>query len=111
MESRPHAALIHLVCGSTGAGKTTYAIALAEKLKAVRFSIDEWMAALFWMDSPHRVRLGDGEGRTLHGPDLATAAQVAACGVPCVLDLGFGQRPHRDKFRALTGHAGFSVQL
>ena len=33
---------LHLVCGSTGAGKTTYAIALADRLCAVRFSIDEW---------------------------------------------------------------------
>ena len=43
---------IHLICGSTGAGKTTYALQLAEKLYAVRFSIDAWMAALFWMDTP-----------------------------------------------------------
>jgi len=39
--------LIHLVCGSTGAGKTTYARALSERIGAVRFSIDEWMTALF----------------------------------------------------------------
>ena len=40
--------LIHLICGSTGAGKTTYALELAERIGAVRFSIDEWMTALFW---------------------------------------------------------------
>jgi hypothetical protein len=45
--------LIHLICGSTGAAKTTYALQLAAELGAIRFLIDEWMAALFWMDSPH----------------------------------------------------------
>ena len=44
--------LVHLICGSTGAGKTTYALRLSEQLGAVRFSIDEWMATLFWMDTP-----------------------------------------------------------
>jgi predicted kinase len=53
MQSNP--ALVHLVCGSTGAGKTTYAIMLTEKLNAVRFSIDEWMSALFWMDTPQPI--------------------------------------------------------
>jgi predicted kinase len=44
--------LIHLICGSTGAGKTTYALRLSDHLEGVRFSIDEWMATLFWMDTP-----------------------------------------------------------
>src|SRR5689334_16988583 len=44
--------LVHLICGSTGAGKTTYARRLADEIGAVVFSIDEWMAALFWMDAP-----------------------------------------------------------
>ena len=42
---------MHLLCGPTGAGKTTYARELAEAESAVRFSIDEWMSALFWMDA------------------------------------------------------------
>ena len=71
--SRSSIPLIHLVCGSTGAGKTTYAIALTESLRGVRFSIDEWMAALFWMDAtqPIECRLGNGAGRARHGADLA----------------------------------------
>src|SRR4051812_16997842 len=42
----------HLVCGSTGAGKTTYALALTQHLKGVHFSIDEWMVGLFGKDQP-----------------------------------------------------------
>jgi adenylate kinase family enzyme len=30
--------LVHLVCGSTGAGKTTYAEALSKRIGGVRFS-------------------------------------------------------------------------
>ncbi|MEE9321164.1 MAG: ATP-binding protein [Granulosicoccus sp.] len=39
-----------LVCGSTGAGKTTYSLTLAQAIKAVRFSIDPWMQTLFSKD-------------------------------------------------------------
>lgn len=44
--------MIHLVCGPIGAGKTTYAINLAHKQSAVRFSEDEWLAKLFVPDAP-----------------------------------------------------------
>jgi predicted kinase len=106
-------ALIHLVCGSTGAGKTTYAIALTERLKGVRFSIDEWMAALFWMDAPQPIESAWAMARVERCMDhiWATALQVAARDVPCVLDLGLGQRAHRDKFAKLARDAGFLLQL
>lgn len=41
---------LRLVCGPTGAGKTTYSISLSEEVKATRFSIDPWMQALFAKD-------------------------------------------------------------
>lgn len=111
MRSNP--ALIHLVCGSTGAGKTTYAIMLTEKLKAVRFSIDEWMSALFWMDTPQPIESAWAMVRVERAMAQIwlTAAQVASRGVPCVLDLGLGQRVHRDKFAGLAQGAELSLQL
>lgn len=39
-----------LVCGPTGAGKTTYSISLSEETRAIRFSIDPWMQTLFASD-------------------------------------------------------------
>ena len=104
--------LIHLICGSTGAGKTTYAIVLAEKLKGVRFSIDEWMTALFWMDAPHPIEPAWAMARVERSMDCiwATALQVATRDVPCVLDLGLGQRIHRDKFVDFAAQAGLSLQ-
>lgn len=39
-----------LVCGPTGAGKTTHSLALADAIGAVRFSIDPWMQTLYARD-------------------------------------------------------------
>jgi predicted kinase len=47
----------HLVCGSTGAGKTTYSLALTQRLNGVYFSIDEWMVRLFGKDQPEVLQL------------------------------------------------------
>jgi predicted kinase len=112
-ENRVPSCLIHLICGPTGAGKTTYALQLGENLDAVRFSIDEWMARLFWMDSPQPIDSAWAMERVIRCQDQiwAVAAQVAQRGVPCVLDLGFGQKAHRRKFCALASTAGLPLQL
>jgi predicted kinase len=44
-ESKPLGRLI-FVCGLPGAGKTTLAKSLKNRLHAIRFSADEWMEAL-----------------------------------------------------------------
>jgi predicted kinase len=104
---------IFLICGSTGAGKTTYAIQLSGKVGAVRFSIDEWMATLFWMDTPKPIESGWAIERVnrCYRQIWATALQVAKRGTPCVLDLGFGQRCDRARFAELARNAGFSSEL
>jgi predicted kinase len=47
--------LFHMICGSTGAGKTTYAKALANEVGGICFSIDEWMVRLFGEDAPKNL--------------------------------------------------------
>lgn len=105
--------MIYLICGSTGAGKTTYAIQLTAKAGAVRFSIDEWMTALFWMDTPQPIDSSWAMERVgrCYNHIWTTALQVATRGVTCVLDLGFGQKSERSRFAALATEAGFSVEL
>ncbi len=105
--------LIHLICGSTGAGKTTYAIRLSERLQGIRFSIDEWMAALFWMDTPQPLDPAWSMERVERclTQIWAVALQIAARSVPCVLDLGFSQAQSRAKFADRATAAGLSVQL
>jgi predicted kinase len=105
--------LIHLVCGSTGAGKTTYATQLAERSGAVRFSIDEWMSALFWIDSPEPLDpLWSMERVERCLVQIwATARRVAELGVPCVLDIGLTRADSRARFVSLAREAGLSVRV
>jgi predicted kinase len=105
--------IIYLICGSTGAGKTTYANQLSDTAHAVRFSIDEWMAALFWMDTPKPMDASWAMERVsrCYNHIWTTALQVAKRGVSCVLDLGFGQRSERMRFADLARRAGLAVEL
>ena len=104
---------IHLICGSTGAGKTTYARALAARLGAVRFSIDEWMSALFWMDAPSPIDPAWAMERVRRCSDRiwATAAQVAGRGVPCILEVGLTTAAERARFAAMAREAGLAPRL
>lgn len=105
--------LFHLVCGSTGAGKTTYALRLCEDLGAIRFSIDEWMTSLFWMDSPTPIDpLWTKERIDRCNVQVwKMAFQLASRGTPSVLDLGFATRAHRLEAFAAIRDAGFSSRL
>ncbi len=105
--------LVHLICGSTGAGRSTYALKLCGEIGAVYFSIDEWMAALFWMDSPapndpawalERVERCMTQIWTV-------AARVAERSVPVVLDFGFGTPELRARFGNAAIESGFGVRL
>jgi predicted kinase len=99
-----------LVVGCTGAGKTTYALKLADEIGGVRFSIDEWMTALFWADSPQPLQFDWTMQRIARCEALifAQVCQLAARGVPALLDLGFTTKAHRDRFRALATEAGLT---
>lgn len=104
---------VHLIVGSTGAGKSTYAIKLTDEIQGLRFSIDEWMDDLFAADKP------DDAGFDWYWPRIQRcetrlweiACQALALDTPVVLDLGLSTRAHRDKFRALAVDAGHPTRL
>jgi predicted kinase len=104
---------VTLVVGCTGAGKTTYARALADERGALRFSIDEWMMALFGPDLPNPIQFDWMMERVNRCEDVifTMARQGVAIGCPAVLDLGFTKKVHRDKFRTLYADAGLSVAV
>ena len=95
----PAGACIHLVFGPQGAGKSTYARALAGRERAVRLAIDDWMSDLFTPDvtglpDPGWMfeRVARCERRL-----RATAADVLAAGTAVVLDIGGMRRSERDE--------------
>lgn len=105
--------LIYLITGGTGAGKTTYALKLADEIGAIRFSIDDWMTTLFWMDSPNPIshewamsRIGRCEAMIWDN-----ATQALKRDLPVILDLGFTKASHRQKFKELAEGAGFKSEL
>lgn len=107
------AAEVILVTGSTGAGKTSYALDLAKRIGGVRFSIDDWMTTLFWMDSPQPIefdwamaRIGRCEAQI-----LAQVAALTALGVPSILDLGFTRADHRTRFAKAATAMGATPSL
>ena len=105
--------LIHLICGSTAAGKTTYARTLADRIGAVHFSIDQWMGSLFWADAVMPLDPAWAMERVERCNALiwAIAAQTAARGTPVILDLGLGQKAVRTHLATRAAGAGLGVQL
>lgn len=104
----PAQALVHLIVGGTGAGKTTYSIALAEHLSAQRYSIDEWIRMLFKPDEPevpsyewYMARIGRAE--ELIARLLQRCVRISQ---HVVLDLGFADANHRQRFINLAETAG-----
>lgn len=104
---------LHFLCGSTGAGKTTYGLKLADDIGAVRFSIDVWMQALYAPDVPDPIdpawmmeRLGRAQALLWN-----TAAEVATRGTACILEMGFNQAATRRKYAGLAQDAGLTVRL
>lgn len=101
-----------LVCGSTGAGKTTYSISLSEEIGAVRFSIDPWMQTLYskdmktldysWMmERVHRC----------YDQIWDVSKQILKLNGNVILDLGFTTKAQRDIFTSKASEIGVKSEL
>ncbi len=104
---------IHLVCGATGAGKSTYAENLAQSLGGLRFSIDEWMQCLHNADQPSEISYDWLYERVLRNcaqmRDIAE--KLAPLGIPSIFDCGLTKKEERTVFTKWAANHGFSVQL
>jgi len=105
--------VIHLVCGSTGAGKTTYANELRQKLGALHLSIDDWMVTLFAPDTPPQPSWPWIEERVLRCERqiVATALALAHTGAPSILDLGLQRIDQRKRVAERCAAAGIGARL
>src|SRR6187549_4222296 len=104
---------IHLVCGSTGAGKTTFSMRLAEQEGAIRLSIDEWITALFGADQPKQIQFAWMMERVNRCEAVMwnVAVDAARRGIGSVIDCGLTRARHRRKFADLAAEAGLPVVL
>lgn len=105
-------ATLNLVFGPCGAGKTTYALALARREGAVAFVLDEWGARLFGPDVDGPLDFGWMVERLGRCETLiwSTAAAVLDAGTSVVLDLGLMRRADRERIRKIAQAAGRSMQ-
>ena len=103
-----------LICGPTGAGKTTYALSIAEEIEAVRFSIDPWMQSLF---SEDMVSLDYSwmieRVNRCYKQIWEVSEQILALNgnVVLVLDLGFTTKEQRDLFSNRAKALGIAAEI
>lgn len=104
---------IHLICGPTGAGKSTYAERLAQDLGGVRFSIDEWMQRLHNPDRPEELRFDWFYERVQRNcaQMRAVAERLAEIGVRSVFDCGLTNATERAIFADWAEETGLSCRL
>src|SRR5260370_35936466 len=94
-----------IVCGLPASGKTTLAKELESRLRAVRFSPDEWMDALL-------LNLWDEERRgKIEALQWKFAQELLALGVTVIIEWGTWGRTERDTLRLGARGAGAAAEL
>ena len=94
-----------IVCGLPGSGKTTLAKALESRLRAVRFSPDEWMDAL-------SLNLYDEERRgKIEALQWKFGQELLALGLTVIIEWGTWGRSERDSLRLGARALGAAVEL
>lgn len=106
-------ARIHLIVGPVGAGKSTFALALAREHRAVRLTLDAWMAVLFREDRPDDGVMqwyGERSARCIEQIWRVTTGVLEA-GTDVILEIGLLQRQERERFYQRVDAAGLALTL
>ena len=94
-----------IICGLPGSGKTTFAKALEARLRAVRFSPDEWMDAL-------SLSLYDEEKRgKIEALQWKFCQGLLALGLIVIIEWGTWGRSERDTLRLGARALSAAVEL
>lgn len=111
--AEPHPARVHLVVGPVGAGKSTFALKLAQDRAAIRLTLDEWMVTLFRPDRPETDRVAWYRERAERCIDQIwkVALQLTAQRRDVVLEIGLLQREERERFYARVDEAELPLTI
>jgi predicted kinase len=105
---------LHLIIGPVGAGKSTFALQLSREHRAVRLTLDDWMARLFGQEERPAVgRLEwyiERRDRCL-GLIWKLAKELIGVGTNVVLEIGLIQRREREEFYARVDEEGLGLTV
>ena len=105
MERTSTGSRLIIVCGLPGSGKTTLAKGLESRLRAVRFSPDEWMEAL-------SLILWDEESRgKIEALQWKIGQELLTLGLAVIIEWGTWGRTERDTLRLRARALGAAVEL
>ncbi len=104
---------IHIVFGPQGAGKSTYSKKLAEEVKGIHLSIDNWMWKLYGDDAPKSMSLRWIMERVERCEKLIWELTKDISNRDCdvILDLGFTKREKRKLFQQLAKKHDKEIEL
>jgi predicted kinase len=107
----PLQARIHLVLGAVGAGKSSYALRLADEQAAVRLTLDAWMATLFRPDRPDEGVIAWYAERSARciAQMWALATEMIARRINVILEIGLLAQSERERFYARVNDAGIDL--
>lgn len=104
---------VHLVVGSTGAGKSTFARRLARECGGICFVVDEWMQRLYLPDRPEVAGYDWYAPRIERSTEMiwSLVLELVRTGTPSVLEIGLTQRAAREAFYERMTRAGLKLAL
>jgi predicted kinase len=110
----PHANLrgmttVHMIHGYIGAGKTTFARELEQRLPTLRLTHDEWMLRLYGGDPPTEQFQAFSDKVSEQIEFVWTGC--VGLGLDVVLDLNFWSRKQRDSVRNIAATLRADVRL
>ena len=98
-------AVLVIVCGLPGSGKTSHAMRIEQRLHAVRLSADDWMEAI-------GINLWNSEARQrIEDLQWCIAQQILSLGGNVVIEWGTWSRSERDVLRSGARKLGAAVEL
>ena len=101
-------AKVYLICGRVCSGKSTYAMQLVQKHRAVLLSSDEMTLALF---GQHCGEKHDEYVERAQRYLFDKSLEILAQDIPVVLDWGFWMKEERDEARAFYGEKGIAYEF